>query len=325
MIDSRKLKVFLTVARHGSYTAAARSLNTVQSTVSHAIHDLEEDLGCVLFRKAGKRMAATDAAHALLEHAKRIEALMEEARRAVGPDARWGRGKLVIGAGVSASIHLIPEVLRELAECFPECQLSIVSGNAPDVLAAVREGEADLAFTLEPENEPGLEFQPVFSDELAWVLSPLHPWNHAPTARPSDMAGQRLVVFDQGSYTCRLVERFLKARGWTPRSVTHMGSMEAIKAYVKLGQGVGLMPAWVASSELEKGWLKAFPAGRRGELSRHWGVTRRADSPMDDMESTFLQLCSALVANKQLEGWPIDSTKDRFTTLPAPPGPAAPA
>ncbi len=96
MIDSRKLKVFLTVAQCESYTAASRVLNTVQSTISHSIHDLEQDLGCVLFQKVGKRMLPTDAALTFIEYGKRIETLMDEVRGSVNGSCYRERSRFVI-------------------------------------------------------------------------------------------------------------------------------------------------------------------------------------------------------------------------------------
>ncbi|MDA0749646.1 MAG: LysR family transcriptional regulator [Verrucomicrobia bacterium] len=304
MIDSRKLKVFLTVAHCESYTDAARSLNTVQSTISHSIKDLEEDLACTLFKKVGKRMVLTDAAVSLLEHAQQIESLMKEARQAVSEAGKWGRSRFSIGASVSASVCFIPEVLRELNECYPHCTISILTGNAPVIMTALRRGDVDIAFSLEPENESQLEFQPVFSDELSWIVSPLLRWEASPELGDEAVRRQRFVIFDQGSYTCRLVETFFKQKNFSPRSVTFMGSMEAIKAFVKLGQGIGLMPAWVAKSEIDSGQLLCFPSGSE-VLRRRWGVVHRKQNALDAMEESFLHLCVASIQNKHLNGFPI--------------------
>ena len=305
MIDSRKLKVFLTVAQCESYTAAARLLNTVQSTVSHSIHDLEEDLGCALFQKVGKRMAPTDAAITLLEYGKKIEALMEEARDRVNSSTQCGKRRFSIGASLSASVNFIPEVLQELNHCFPYCTMTVVPGNAPEIMAAIREGQVDIAFSLEPENEPLLEFKPVFKDELSWIVATLHEWSKAPDLSDDSFQNQRFVIFDKGSYTCRLVDAFFRKHKFTPKSITFMGSMDAIKAFIKLGQGIGMMPAWVAKDEIDKVLLKSFPIGSP-DLKRRWGVVHRKAAELGNMEETFLRLCISSINNKSLEGYLLD-------------------
>ena len=87
-----------------------------------------------------------------------------------------------------------------------------------------------------------------------------------------------------------------------------MGSMEAIKAFVKLGQGVGVMPAWVAKHEIDAGILKSVPIVD-SDLTRRWGVVYRKSIALGDMEETFLQLVMSSIYNKCLEGYmlsPID-------------------
>jgi DNA-binding transcriptional LysR family regulator len=122
----------------------------------------------------------------------------------------------------------------------------------------------------------------------------------------SDVAfkSQRFVTFGQDSYTCRLVESFFKKNRFTPQTLTYMGSMEAIKAFVKLGQGVSLMPAWVAKQEIDTGCLRALPTGS-DDLKRRWGITHRRGQLLGDMEETFWRLCQASVHNKSIEGYPI--------------------
>jgi DNA-binding transcriptional LysR family regulator len=312
MIDSRKLKVFLTVAHCESYTAAARILNTVQSTISHSIRDLEQDLGCVLFQKVGKRMVITDAATTLLEYGKKIEHLMIEARDSVNPKSTWGKRRFSIGASLSASVNFIPEVLRELNESFPICTTSIVTGNAPEVMKAVRDGEVNIAFSLEPENEPQLEFIPVFKDELTWIISPLHAWTTQPPYSDAQFKNQRFVIFDQGSYTCRLVEAFFKKHKFAPKSLSFMSSMEAMKAFVKLGQGIGMMPAWIAQQEINTGTLRALPI-QDNDLKRRWGVVYRKSITLGNMEEAFLQLCISTIYNKSLDGYALTPIPSEMT------------
>ena len=134
----------------------------------------------------------------------------EEAREAVNPTCHWGKRRFTIGASLSASLTFIPEVLRELNECFPKCTTSVVTGNAPEIMTGVRSGHLDIAISLEPEHEPQLDFKPVFCDEMCWVLSPLMPWTEKPDMNDVAFKSQRFITFCQDSYTCRLVESFFK-------------------------------------------------------------------------------------------------------------------
>ena len=81
-------------------------------------------------------------------------------------------------------------------------------------------------------------------------------------------------------------------------------SLYSIKAFVKLGQGIGLMPAWVAKHEIDEGQLLSFPMGSN-QLRRRWGIIHRKQDDLDAMEETFLQLCVASIQNKHLDGFPL--------------------
>ena len=259
-------------------------------------------------------MVLTDAASNLLEYAKKIEQLMIDARDSVNPQKKWGKNRFSIGASLSVSVNFIPEVLRELNESFPNCTTSVVTGNAPEIMKAVREGEVDIAFSLEPENESQLDFTPVFTDELAWIISPTLNWGTRPSFSDANFRNQRFVIFDQGSYTCRLVEALFKKLKFTPKSISFMGSMEAIKAFVRLGQGVGVMPAWVAKQEIDAGILSSVPISDNS-LTRRWGVVYRKSVALGDMEETFLQLVMSSINNKSLEGYMLSPINNK---MPAP-------
>jgi LysR family transcriptional activator of glutamate synthase operon len=237
---------------------------------------------------------------------------MIEARDSVNPKSTWGKRRFSIGASLSASVNFIPEVLRELNESFPICTTSIVTGNAPEVMKAVRDGEVNIAFSLEPENEPQLEFIPVFKDELTWIISPLHAWTTQPPYSDAQFKNQRFVIFDQGSYTCRLVESFFKKHKFAPKSLSFMSSMEAMKAFVKLGQGIGMMPAWIAKQEINTGTLRALPI-QDNDLKRRWGVVYRKSITLGNMEEAFLQLCISTIYNKSLDGYALTPIPSEMT------------
>jgi DNA-binding transcriptional LysR family regulator len=112
-IDTRQLRAFCTLARTGSFTQTARDLHLTQSAVSHSIKALEQDVGCRLLDRLGKRVVLTQAGEQLLHHATKILSEMESARESLGHLGKWGRGRLRLGASTTACQHLIPPVLRE--------------------------------------------------------------------------------------------------------------------------------------------------------------------------------------------------------------------
>jgi len=173
-LDSRQVRAFCALARTGSFTQAARELHLTQSGVSHSMKALESDIGCRLLDRLGKKVVLTQAGEQFLRHAKKILQEMETARESLTQLGKWGKGRLRLGASTTACQHIIPPVLREFKESFPEHAITIGPGDTPELVAALLNQRIDLALSL-ASNEPQLEFHPLFTDELHFILAALHP------------------------------------------------------------------------------------------------------------------------------------------------------
>ena len=133
LLDSRQLRAFCVLARTGSFTQTARELHLTQSGISHSMKALEAESGCRLLDRLGKKVVLTQAGEQLLQHAGKILAEMDVARESLTQLGKWGRGRLRLGGSTTACQHLIPPVLREFKESFPD-HSSISEGVFLDVL-----------------------------------------------------------------------------------------------------------------------------------------------------------------------------------------------
>src|SRR5688500_6527022 len=180
-LDSRQLHAFSALARRGSFTLAAKDLFLTQSAVSHAIKALEDDVGCRLLDRVGRRVLLTQAGEQFLRHTEKILREMEAARAGLDNLTKWGHGRLRVGASPPACQRTRPAGLRELRESWPKCVLRIEPGEHGQQLDLLRGGHIDLALVLEPPAQGMAEFTfvPLFQDELRFVVAPLHPWAKA--------------------------------------------------------------------------------------------------------------------------------------------------
>jgi molybdenum-dependent DNA-binding transcriptional regulator ModE len=137
--DLRQLRALLAVAEEGSFTLAARKLFVTQSAVSHSLRTLEEQLGCRLLDRTGKRVSVTTEGGILLRRCKRVVRELEEATRELDGLRRWGQTTIRVGAPHSLCHSMIPSVLREFRDCFPRCEPSVESGETPALLEKVSE------------------------------------------------------------------------------------------------------------------------------------------------------------------------------------------
>ena len=294
-LDSRQLRAFCVLSRTGSFTQTARELHLTQSGISHSMKALENDIGCRLLDRLGKKVVLTQAGEQLLQHATKILAEMETARGSLTQLGKWGRGRLRLGASTTACQHLIPPVLREFKESFPDHTIALETGDTDQLVASLLQHRIDLALTLEAEKEPQLEFHPLFDDELQFLVSPLHPWARAGRVERSEIPREHHILYSKRSVTFQLIEAYFRHEQMVLNSVIEVGSMEATKELVKLGLGVSILAPWIAKKEIEEGSLVALPLGRR-KLSRRWGILHWRGKRLNLAEETFIGLCESACA-----------------------------
>lgn len=290
--------------------AAARQLHLTASALSHSLKALETELGFRLFDRAGKGMRLNSAGELFLA---RIEPLLKGLDAAPDELRRLTKGRFLrlrLGAAASVCQHILPGVIRDLQRAFPRLELRIESADTPALAEMLRTGAIDLGVGLSPESASGLKVHPVFRDELMFTFGPLHPWAGNPPLAAEELQAQAFILYQRQSFTARLVEAQLRDLGVTSPTVMEIGSMEAIKEFVRLGLGVAVLPPWVAERELRRGLLMMRPLGRK-PLRREWAVFHRADHALAPVEGRFIRLCRAHAAGMRLDRSDLAARRER--------------
>lgn len=296
-IDSRQLRAFVSLAKTGSFTTAAKELCLTQSAVSHSMRALEEDLGCRLFDRMGKKNLLSLAGEQLLPHAEKILAEMNAARSAVTRLSQWGESRLRVCASTTACQYILPAVLRDFQKSFPKVRLIIDSGDTNQAFDLLDRREIDCAICLQPERDDRFEFRPLFSDELSFVVGRDHSWALNGRVDRGEIAGQRYVLYNKGTYTFSLIERYFREEQAAFQNVIELRSMEAIKELVKAGLGISILAGWIVEREIADGSIRVFPLGKR-KLKRHWGVLHWRNPnlplPLTQFVESCLRACAVL-------------------------------
>jgi DNA-binding transcriptional LysR family regulator len=312
-LDSRQIRTFCLLARTGSFTAAARELHLTQSAVSHSMKALEREIGCRLLDRLGKKVVLTQAGEQLLHHAQRILQEMENAQLSLAQLGKWGRGRMRLGASTTACQHLIPPVLREFKESFPEHAITLEPGDTNHLVTSLLHHRLDLAISLEPDKEPQIDFHPLFTDNLHFIVGAEHSWARDSRVERAAIPRQNYILYKKQSVTFRLIEKYFRAEQMSLNTVIELGSMEATKELVKLGLGVSILAPWIARREIEEGSLVALPLGRR-KLQRRWGILRWRGKRLNLAEETFVGLCESAAGDLQDETSKSDYSKAREAT-----------
>lgn len=255
-MELRQLLTFQTIVETGSFTRAAERLGYVQSNVTAHIQALEGELDVVLFDRLGRQVRLTQAGRRLLDYARRILRLADEACDAVS-DAL--AGEVLISAPETLCAHRLPALLRLARMELPQVRVIFRPLPATTLRQQVWAGEIDVAFTLEPPRPtPGLHVESLAREEILLVAPPNHMLVAASAVGPPDLLGEPLLLTEAGCAYRVSFEQALEAAGVTPRERLEFSSVEAIKQCVIAGMGLAVLPAVTVARELAQGELTAL-------------------------------------------------------------------
>lgn len=259
------LLIFRAVVEAGGVTRAAERLHRVQSNVTTRIRQLEEKLGATLFIREGKRLHLSPAGQILLDYAKRLQALADEARDAVR-DGR-PRGALVLGAMESTSAVRLPGPLSDFVQQHPEVCLTLKTGNPQQLAAAVLGGDMDAALVTGRIVDGPFEREPIYTEELVIVARAGHPR----IGSKKNMPPRAIVAFEKGCPHRARLEQWYTERNSMPVQTVEITSYHAMLGCVVVGMGISLVPRSV---------LATFP--ERDRLSVH-ALPRGSDCAQTDL------------------------------------------
>ena len=302
--DLRQLRAFVAVAEEGSFTLAAKRIFVTQSAVSHSLRTLEEQLGCKLLDRSGKRVITTAEGDLLLVRCRRMLHEINQVSMDLEGLRRWGQTRIRIGAPHSLCHFLIPSILREFRDCFPRCEPSIEIGDSALLLNQLTEGNLDLVVGLRPRGKIEEGYRHMFQDRLAFVVSPFHPWAQKGADIESTLNDQQYIIYAKATETHRMIENWMDQRiGNSNRSLV-LGDMQAIKEMAKIGIGVGIVAPWVAAREIEGGSLKIINM-QGTPIEREWGVFHSAKRQPSLVEEAFIGLCEMAFSMMPVSASPI--------------------
>jgi DNA-binding transcriptional LysR family regulator len=233
-----QLKMFAAVADHGSFSTAAAKLGCTQSRISHAIAQLERDLGVLLLLRSRAGSAPTEAGARVLAQARQMLQLDANLERvAQGGDALAGR--VGIACFRSIGTHLLPHALEALAAAYPGIAVDVDDGceERREVSGALVDGRADLGIAQLPL-ETGLASLPYLHDDYMLVLPAalrLEAGNGWPALGALPFIRLRCTGADAILERCR-------AAGFVPEPGRTLANDTSIAAMVARGMGYSILP-----------------------------------------------------------------------------------
>jgi DNA-binding transcriptional LysR family regulator len=186
-MDLSQVRYFNAVARHGSFSAAAKALGITQPGLTKAVRRLEASLDCTLFLRLPRGVALTQQGEALLRHASLLDVQLQDAQKEVRALAGGAVGELRIGAGPSWLSRALPRIVAELTAEYPQLSFHVIGGYNSTLIGSLINGDLDLVVSALPDQIPaGLQAIPLTTDTISIVARRNHPLRTKRRLQPSN-------------------------------------------------------------------------------------------------------------------------------------------
>jgi DNA-binding transcriptional LysR family regulator len=279
-VDLRQLEILRAVAESGSFTSAGRSLHLSQSAVSRQILLLEDELNEQLFLRIGRKIRITPAGATLLRLSQRVIDDITETRAGILESQQTLNGSLRVVGGMTVCLYVFPSLLKEYRRLHPNVEVRVTPGATPRLIRRLRSGAADLGLLTLPVGDPNLVEVPVMREELLVATAPQHPLARKKQITPQDLVRQPFVLFESGSNSRRAIDEFFLREQVDPKIVTETENVEIIKALVRIGMGITIIPYQAVAREVRAGTLFcARIAGQHLVRETGWVYLRSARVP----------------------------------------------
>lgn len=279
----------LALAAAGTTARAAASLHLTQPAVSRALLAAESRVGAALFDRTPRGLVPTAAGRALLAEAPQILAsLVDLERRLRAPVAPPTRLRVVCEC--HTAYHWLPSALVGLRAALPGVEVALALEHTMAPLAALREGEIDVALLTSDPGDDRVEARSLFSDEVVFVVAATHPLAAREALSRRDLLAHTMVSTHAPKEESRWFVRKVFGRNKPLPRFELMPLTEAVVDLARAGLGVAVLSEWVVGPHLGRGDLSVKRLAK-GELRRPWTLAWRP--PVRD---AALRLHAALAA-----------------------------
>ncbi len=274
-MDLRQLTTLVAIADHGSFSAAARALYTVQSNVSGHIARLERELGVTLIDR--QRGGLTDEGVIVVDRARRVLHELDDISADLASRGDDVRGDSRIGLIGTTARWLLPQLLGQLNRQHPGIHTTIHEGSTTNLVPRVLSSQIDSAVVHLPIDDPELTIEPLFAEDLMLLAHDGHPLGQATSVTLAELAAEPLLLPPLGTALRRILDRAAAASDVELQAQAEIDGVRLLASLAFEGYGAAIVPATAVPR-----WLKGdFKRIAVPELPRRvvgW-VQRRRPTP----------------------------------------------
>ncbi len=284
----RQLAVFAATARLNRITRAAEELCMTQSAASQSIKELETILGYQIFDRLGRKLQVNENGKAILSRVTQMLELQAELQQPVSTKLQ---GQLKVAASVTISSYLMPAILADFIQQYPQVEPDLYIGNSDEVIAKLMAGKAHIGLIEAPIMHEHLSISPWRTDKLAVFCASDHPLATSGKISVQTMSKQRWILRESGSGTRSVFVSAMQQQGGFIENSMGLARQEAIKQAVKANLGLGVLSILSIQQELRLGKFKQLKTPLN--LNRQFSIVQSEHYQHNQMVISFRDFIQA--------------------------------
>ena len=238
----KQLKYLCAVAEHRHFSKAAESCHVTQSTLSAGIQELESQLGVTIFERNKKNVLITPVGEQVLKQARLLLGNAEDLVAIAQASQETLSGDLRLGVIPTIGPFLLPKMLADLRQEYPDLKLFLKEGLSADLFARLQQGELDVVLLALPYPLPEMHVEGLFSDQFELLLPSGHPLHRAASVQQKQLQGEKLLLLEEGHCLRDHALEACKLESAQLDLVYQGTSLHTLVEMVANGLGVTLLP-----------------------------------------------------------------------------------
>lgn len=283
----RHMKIFEAVFRHSNITKAAEELHLAQPSVSVAVRELEEYYGICLFERLGRRIVPTELGKEFYGYALHIVSLFDEMEQKI---RNWDAlGVIRIGASITIGTHILPPLLKQYQELYPELRTEVTIGKSAVIEQHILENKIDIGLIENQSEHPDINVLPFMEDYMQAIVAPDHPLAKCSQVTLEQLAQYPFLMREKGSAGREILDACFALEQITVHPLWESASTQAIVRGVAEGLGVAVLPCLLVRKNIEEYTVKMIPFPH--PLTRKLNLIWHRSKYLTDNMNAFIELC----------------------------------
>jgi DNA-binding transcriptional LysR family regulator len=252
------LRTFIAVCEYKSFSLATARVHKSQAAISTQIAKLEERAGSKFIDRSQRHFRLTQEGELFLNFAHEIISKTDAAQQSLEALHHRVEAEVRIGTTRSVGIHILPDVIGDIARDFPNLKISVLTQGRTLTYERLQQGSVDFAVVLADTVPRGFFARPLRPESLCYVISPKHPLASKKTISREELKAVAFITGVKGNDFSDMIDEIFDEDAGVPRPAgcIVINNLRARKEAVRAGVGITVLPNFTITDEVQRKTLK---------------------------------------------------------------------